>query len=126
MLRDILLYTGSIIVVLWGIAHIVIPTKTVVEGFGPISVDNRHILTMEWIMEGLTLCFIGILVTLAFALGGAYDPVTKVVLKVSSVMLFSMAIVSIFTGARTPVLPMRLCPVIFVSVALIYWLTSLG
>ena len=58
MISDILLYTGAIIIFLWGVAHIV-PTKSVVSGFGTISEDNKRIITMEWIAEGLTLCFIG-------------------------------------------------------------------
>lgn len=40
MLNDILLYIGSIVIILWGIAHI-IPTKSVVNGFGAVSEDNK-------------------------------------------------------------------------------------
>jgi len=32
----------------WGIAHL-FPTKSVVEGFGEISDDNKKIVTMEWL-----------------------------------------------------------------------------
>jgi len=38
----------------WGVAHLV-PTRKVAAGFGPISEDNRHIITMEWIAEGAFL-----------------------------------------------------------------------
>ena len=61
MKANTLLYVGSIVILLWGISHIV-PTPGVVEGFGPISQDNRLIITMEWVAEGLTLCFVGGLV----------------------------------------------------------------
>ena len=43
------LYVGAGLTALWGIAHLV-PTKSVVDGFGDISEDNRHIITMEWIV----------------------------------------------------------------------------
>jgi hypothetical protein len=48
MISDILLYIGSAIITLWGVAH-TIPTKSVVSGFGSISQDNKQIITMEWI-----------------------------------------------------------------------------
>ncbi len=50
-MNDILLYIGSGVITVWGIAHI-IPTKNVVNGFGTISDDNRRIITMEWVAEG--------------------------------------------------------------------------
>ncbi len=125
MTREILLYSGSAVIVLWGIAHIAIPTKSIVEGFGPISQDNRRILLMEWIMEGLALCFIGLLVILLTFLRGAENPVAAIVYRASSVMLVVMAGVSLFTGARTSIIPMKLCPPIFITVAVLYWLATL-
>jgi hypothetical protein len=50
MISDILLYVGAGVITLWGIAHI-IPTKSVVNGFGQISQDNRRIITMGWVTE---------------------------------------------------------------------------
>jgi len=64
-----LLYTGSIAVIVWGIAHI-IPTRSVISGFGAISQDNLRIISMEWIAEGLTFCFIGALTLLLTFSGG--------------------------------------------------------
>lgn len=55
-----LISIGSAVVVVWGIAHI-IPTRTVVAGFGELTADNRRIITMEWVAEGLALIFIGVL-----------------------------------------------------------------
>jgi hypothetical protein len=57
----ILLYPGTFLVSFWGIAHL-FPTKSVVKGFGDISADNRKIITMEWIIEGVSLIFIGALI----------------------------------------------------------------
>jgi hypothetical protein len=60
MINQILLYVGAAFPLFWGIAHL-FPTKSVVKGFGDISLDNRRIITMEWIIEGVSLIFIGIL-----------------------------------------------------------------
>ena len=124
MINGIFLYVGSAAIALWGIAHIVIPTKTIVEGFGPLSEDNRQILTMEWIAEGLTLCFIGLLVFLVTILEGAGNPVSAIVYRTSALMLVAMASLSLFTGARTSIIPMKLCPIIFTAVALLFFLGS--
>ncbi len=67
VMNSALFLAGSIIVLVWGIAHMV-PTKSVVKGFGEISQDNKRILTMEWLAERVALCFIallGLLVTFA-------------------------------------------------------------
>ena len=61
MTPTVLLYLGSIVITLWGVSHI-IPTKSVVAGFGTLSSDNYRIITMEWVAEGLTIIFIGLLV----------------------------------------------------------------
>ncbi len=99
-MKEIMLYGGSAIIILWGIAHIAIPTKDIIKGFGPISIDNKRILAMEWIMEGLALLFIGVLVTLITALEGIKNPASIIVYRASSVMLVIMAGVSLFTGAK--------------------------
>jgi len=44
-LAEILIYVGSVIVFLWGIAHVA-PTRSVVRGFGPISTDSKRLITM--------------------------------------------------------------------------------
>ncbi len=124
-MQAVMLYVGSIVVVLWGIAHIVIPTKGIVRSFGPISIDNKRILTMEWIMEGLVLVFIGSLVILVTLLAGVENTASELVYRASGVMLGIMAGVSLFTGARTSIIPMKLCPPNFISVAIAYWLASI-
>lgn len=119
MLNQILLYVGSGVIFLWGIAHI-IPTRSVVKDFGGISVDNKRIITMTWIAEGLTLCFIGTLVGLVTIWGGLENEVTQIVIRASAVMLVVTAFVSSATGARTPIFPMKLCPRIKAGVALLF------
>ena len=75
-------------------------------------------------MEGLTLAFIGLLVMLITAVEGTANPVSALVYRASGVMLIAMAIVSLFTGARTSIIPMKLCPPIFTTVAVLYWIAS--
>ena len=62
MVNQIFLYLGSIFILIWGIAQL-FPTKSIVKGFGDISIDNKRIITMEWIIEGVSLIFMGILVS---------------------------------------------------------------
>jgi len=107
-----LVIIGSILNIFWGIAHL-FPTISVANGFGEISQDNRYIILMEWINEGFTLMFIGILVLLVTLLTKEYNRTLKVVYISSAVMLFSMAVLSLFTGFNIDFLPFKLCPVIF-------------
>ena len=123
MVNNILLYTGSILITLWGIAHI-IPTKAIVSGFGPISEDNKKIITMESIAEGLTLCFVGLLVLLITIWGGSQSPVSILVYRISTVMLIAMAVLTLLTGARTAILPYKICPVVKITVAILLFLGS--
>jgi hypothetical protein len=92
----------------------------VVKDFGEISIDNKRIITMTWIAEGLTLCFIGILVVLVTVFGGLENEVTHIVIRASAVMLIVTSFVSSATGARTPIFPMKLCPRIKAGVSLLF------
>ena len=121
MIGDILLYIGSAVITLWGIAHIV-PTKSVVSGFGPISQDNKRIITMEWIAEGLTLCFIGLLVLFATVFAGSQNRVSNIVYWASAAMLVVMAILTSVTGARTSIVPIKICPAVKIAVAILFFL----
>jgi hypothetical protein len=111
MLNQTLLYTGSLLTIFWGIAHL-FPTNAVVKGFGNISADNRHIITMEWIIEGVALIFIGILVS-GVTYVNMYTSVSHYVYVLSATGLVILAIISLFTGFRVKFLPFRLCPFIF-------------
>ena len=119
MTQLFLLYLAAAFSSLWGIAHL-FPTKSVVEGFGQITLDNRRIITMEWIVEGVSLIFIGLLVTVVTFI----DPVSavsKAVYALSIGGLVALAIVSIFTGYKINFIPFKLCPFIFIgSAAMIF------
>ena len=121
MISIIMLYVGSVVITLWGVAHIV-PTKSVVRGFGPISQDNRRIITMEWIAEGLTLCFIGLLVLFINIWGGSQSQASVIVYRASAVMLVIMAGLTASTGARTSIVPIKICPFVKTAVAILFFL----
>jgi len=111
MINEILLYTGSILPVIWGIAHL-FPTKSVVKGFGNISDDNKRIITMEWIIEGAALIFIGAVIFTATIIDHT-NVISKTLYRLSFLMLNLLSIISVFTGFRVNFLPFKLCPVIF-------------
>jgi hypothetical protein len=121
MINAILLYVGAAVITVWGIAHIV-PTKSVVNGFGKISQDNRRIITMEWIAEGLTLCFIGLLVLFVTIWGEAQNQTSAIVYLTSAVMLVVMAALTSVTGARTSIVPIKICPFVKIAVAILFFL----
>jgi hypothetical protein len=121
MIRGVMIYAGSIIIILWGIAHI-LPMKFVARSFGPISRESKRIITMEWIAEGLTLCFIGILVLLITILGGYRNSISVIVYRSSAIMLFIMAILTLLTGARTSIIAIRFCPLVKTAVAVMFYL----
>jgi hypothetical protein len=117
MIDLVMLYLGAALTALWGIAHL-FPTGPVVKGFGAISADNQRIITMEWIVEGVSLIFIGVLVASVTTI----DPmsaVSKTVFLLSSIGLFVLTVVSLFTGFKINFLPFKLCPFIFSASALL-------
>ena len=117
MTDQILLYVAAALTAIWGVAHL-FPTSSVVRGFGDLGQDNRLIITMEWIIEGVALIFIGALVaTVTFI-----DPsgaVSRAVYGLAAAVLLALALVSLFTGFRIKFLPFRLCPVIFSTAAVL-------
>lgn len=113
----ILLYLGSGLTVIWGIAHL-FPTKSVVQGFGEITIDNKCIITMEWIIEGLALIFIGVLVFTVTVIDPS-NVVSTAVYFISIIMLLVIALLSLFTGFKISFLPFKLCPFIFTTSAVL-------
>lgn len=111
MTGNILLYLGGALPLIWGVAHL-FPTGSVVSGFGDITPDNRRIITMEWINEGVTLIFVGVLVFTVTMIDSG-STLARGVYIVSSALLLVLALVSLFTGYRVDFLPYKLCPLIF-------------
>lgn len=111
MKETVLLYIGAIIIFAWGAAHIV-PVRGVVRGFGDIAQDNRRIITMTWVSEGIALCFIGALVFVATISCGPDETCSLVVYISSAAVLVVSAVWTSFTGARTRIVPMKICPIV--------------
>lgn len=111
MTGTIITYIGSFLLFGWGVAHLV-KTRPVVLGFGEISPDNKRIIQMEWITEGVTLVFIGILAAIVTYL----DRTSLIAIAVcwtSFSALNVLSIVSLFTGFRNSFIAYKLCPFIF-------------
>ena len=115
MVPQLLIYSGSALIVIWGVAHL-FPTKAVVLGFGKISADNKRIITMEWITEGIALIFIGSINAIVTAIDHS-SSISLAVYLSSVVVLIVLAFISFLTGFKINFLPFTLCPVVFISSA---------
>jgi hypothetical protein len=73
---------------------------------------------MEWIVEGITLIFIGSINTMVTAIDHA-SSISLVIYLSSAVVLIVLAIVSFLTGFKISFLPFKLCPVIFITSAVL-------
>lgn len=119
-MREASLYLASSLTALWGIAHL-FATPGVVAGFGTLSENNRRIITMEWIVEGVALISLAGFVAVTTVLQPE-AAISSAVYGVSIATLIVLAVVSLFTGFRIAFLPFRLCPFIFgASAGLIAW-----
>ena len=117
MINQILAYIGAGFTTLWGVAHL-FPTKNVVADFGDISDDNRNIITMEWIVEGVALIFIGALVATVTIVDSS-SPVTRAVYWLAVIGLNVLSVVSLFTGFKVNFIPFKLCPLIFTGASIL-------
>jgi len=82
---SLLAYGASAVLLTWGAAHL-LPTRAVADGFGNISQDNRRILVMEWIAEGITQISIAAVVILVTAAESSGDSASQLVYRVSAVV----------------------------------------
>lgn len=104
-------YLGAFLLFTWGVAHLV-PTRSVVRGFGDISADNRRIVIMEWLTEGIALVFIAVLVALVTYLDRT-SSVSHAVYWTSFGILNLLSVVSLCTGFRNSFIAFKLCPFVF-------------
>jgi hypothetical protein len=115
-----ILYVAAALISIWGIAHL-FATKGVVEGFGDITLDNKRIITMEWIVEGVALVSTAAFVVAATVIQSD-AAVSSAVYAVAIGTLVVLAVVSLFTGFKVAFLPFKLCPFVFgTSAVLIAW-----
>jgi len=124
MVSYALILLGAFTVAVWGIMHL-IKTRPVVAGFEPLSDDNRHVLRMEWIVEGVALIFVSVLVATITLAQEPSAASSKLVYLMSSAFLLTMAVVSLFTGARASLLPYKLCAPIFAGSAILIGVGSM-
>lgn len=111
MLNKILLFIGAALPIIWGIAHI-FPTKSIVKGFGDISMDNKRIITMEWIIEGVALIFIGVVIA-SVTYFDYTNAVSQLIYTITFLFLNILSVVSIMTGFKINFFAFKLCPVFF-------------
>ena len=111
-----LIYLGCAVVVIWGVAHIV-PTRAVVAGFGVLSEDNRRIITMEWVAEGLALAFIGALALVVALVAEPGNAVAILVVRLSAAALVVFAGWTAIIGFATSVWPIKICPFVLTAAA---------
>jgi hypothetical protein len=106
-----LYYISGILTLLWCIAHL-FTTADVVRDFGDISSDNELIITMEWIVEGFTLIFLGVLAIVITKID-IESKLAKNAYILIVVILLSLTLLSLFTGFRIEFLPFKICTIIF-------------
>jgi hypothetical protein len=110
-MNSTLLYIGSALPFIWGVSHL-LPTRKVVQGFGEISSNNRRIIAMEWITEGGSLIFVGVLTALITYIDHD-SSVSRAIYWTIFIFLNILSLISLFTGFRVSLLPFKLCPFIF-------------
>ena len=113
---DVLAYLAGLMLVVWGVAHVV-ATRAVLSLYGELSTDNRRVWVMEWVAEGFTHVFVGLLVVVITAIEGAGGSGATVVYR--SCAAFELVLVgwTAATGARTPYIWYRICLVVLSVVA---------
>lgn len=110
-MADILAWGAAVIVFLWGLSHI-IPTRDVVAGFGDISPDNRRIITMEWVAEGLSFMFVAVLIAAVTWSSATPSTAEDLVYRICAGFLITIGVWTAMTGARTGVIWFKMCPVV--------------
>ncbi len=120
---QVLAYIAAALIAVWGIAHAV-PTKRVVAGFAPITADNRRVLTQEWLAESLTMWGMAALVV-AVTATTADIQVTAIVYRVVAGLLVALAVLTVFTGARTPIVWFKVCPALLATSAALLLVASI-
>ena len=84
----------------------------------------KRIITMEWIIEGIALIFIGTINAIVTAIDHT-SSISLVIYLSSVVVLIVLAFVSFLTGFKIGFLPFKLCPVIFITSAVLIILGGL-
>ena len=119
---QVLAYLAAALIGAWGMARAV-PTKRVVAGFAPITTDNRRVLTQEWLAESFTMWAMAALVV-AVTITAGDTRVTAIVYQAVAALLLALAVLTALTGARTPVVWLKVCPVLLAASAALLLVAS--
>lgn len=123
-LATILASVAAALVAGWGVAHAV-PTRQVLAGFEPVSANNRRVILQEWLAEALTMWGVAAMVIIATAVAGADAGVSAWIYRAAAGLLGALAVLTGLTGARTPVIWFKICPVLLTLSALLLVAASL-
>jgi len=115
---------AAALVSLWGVAH-AIPTAQVLAGFEPITRDNRRIVLQEWLAEAFTMWGLAGIVVSVTIVGGAGSHASQWAYRVVATLLVALAVLTGLTGARTPVVWFKICPVLLTFSAALLLVASL-
>jgi len=107
----VLAYLSAALLAAWGTAH-AIPTRQVLAGFNPITPDNRRIIQQEWLAEAITMWGLAAVTIAATAAGGTTTDTRAWVYRTVAALLIALAALTTLTGARTPVIWFKICPVL--------------
>lgn len=124
MPNNLLYYLGGMIPLFMGIVHF-FPTKSVINGLGNISTDNRLIIAMEWIIEGVMLIFVGIIIIGVTTLGPTNN-VGIFIYMSSIIVLLCLSTISFFTGRKVNKLPIKISPVLYTISSILLFLGMLS
>jgi hypothetical protein len=119
----VLAYLSAALIAAWGAAH-AIPTRQVLAGFNPITPDNRRIITQEWLAEAVTMWGVAAVIIAATAAGGPAADTRAWVYRAAAALLIALAALTTLTGARTPVIWFRICPVLLSTTAVLLLIAS--
>jgi hypothetical protein len=123
-MSTVLAYVSAAMVAVWGVLHAV-PTGRVLAGFEPVSADNRRIVKQEWLAEAFTMWGMAAVVIAATAAGGSAADVRAWVYRAVALLLAALAVLTALTGARTPVIWFKICPVLLSAAAVLLVAASL-
>lgn len=119
----VLMYIASLSVFAWGVGHL-FPTRSIVRGFGELSADNKRIVAMEWITEGVALIFIASVIAATTSVDGS-SALSKAIYALCVVVLNVLSVVSLFTGFKNAFIAFKLCPFIFTGSSILIILGGL-
>ena len=80
--------------------------------------DNKNIITMEWIIEGIAMIFIRFIFE-GVTYIGTNNNVPEFICLFSAALLIVLAVISLFTGLKVNFFSFKLCPFLFILSAVL-------